>query len=67
MGRPVSVYLDVGRFEPLLDSNREMHRLLRDKGYPVTYRELNAGHNYTSWRNDLGAGLVALYGQPEHP
>jgi enterochelin esterase family protein len=67
VGRPVSVYLDVGRFEPLLDSNREMHRLLRDKGYPVTYRELNAGHNYTSWRNDLGAGLVALYGQPEHP
>jgi enterochelin esterase-like enzyme len=44
--------------QDLLQSNRKMHKLLEQKGYEVTYREYNGGHNYTSWRDDLWCGLV---------
>jgi enterochelin esterase-like enzyme len=37
----------------LLEDNRMMHALLQEKGYRVTYREANGGHNFTSWRDDV--------------
>ena len=60
--RPLKVWMDVGRFEWLLQTNQRMYDLLAARGYEVTYREFNGGHNYTSWRNDLWRGLEALYG-----
>ena len=54
---PLRIYLDCGRFDPLLDANRTMHELLKARGYEVAYREFNAGHNYPAWREDLPAGL----------
>lgn len=59
--RPLHIWLDVGRYEALLASNRHMAALLQERGYDVTYREYNAGHNYTAWRDDLWRGLEALY------
>jgi enterochelin esterase family protein len=59
--RPVRMWLDVGRYEWLLDSNRRTHALLQARGYDVTYREYSAGHNYTAWRDDLWRGLEALF------
>jgi enterochelin esterase family protein len=60
--RPV-IWMDVGRYEGLLKGNREMYDLLRERGYDVTYREYNAGHNHESWRNDVWRGLETLYGE----
>jgi enterochelin esterase-like enzyme len=54
-------YFDVGRMESILDVNRRAQVMLAAKGYPVTYREIEAGHNYTAWRDQLGAAYVALW------
>lgn len=59
--RPLRIWLDVGRYEALLDSNRRLAALLHSRGYDATYREYNAGHNYIAWRDDLWRGLEALF------
>jgi enterochelin esterase family protein len=58
---PIRVWMDVGEFESFLGANRQMHELLEERGYQVTYREYPGGHNYTSWRDDVWRGLEALY------
>ncbi|MBK9054342.1 MAG: esterase family protein [Chloroflexi bacterium] len=59
--RPLRLFMDVGQFEWLLEPNRRMHTLLRERGYTVAYREFAGGHNYPSWRNDLWRGLQWLF------
>jgi enterochelin esterase family protein len=61
--KPIKVWLDVGRFEWLLTSNRRMYHVLLRRGYDVTLREYPGEHNYTSWRDDLSYGLEALFGR----
>ncbi len=58
----LKVWLDVGRFEPLLSANQRLAEVLRAHEYAVTCREYNGGHNYTSWRNEMEQGLLALFG-----
>jgi enterochelin esterase family protein len=58
---PLRIYLDCGRFDPLLEANHMMREILQARGYDVTYREFNAGHNYPAWREDLAAGLGWLF------
>lgn len=58
---PLNIWMDAGAFEWLLEPNREMAALLREKGYPLTYHEYPGGHNYTCWRNDVALGLEALF------
>ena len=58
---PLRIWMDVGRYEWLLQSNREMHTLLQARGYDVTYNEYNAGHAYVAWRDDLVHGLQHLF------
>lgn len=60
--RPLTIWMDVGQFEWLLPTNRQMHDLLLVRGYAVTYREYPAGHNYYAWRDDVAAGLETLFG-----
>lgn len=57
----LDLWMNVGLFEHLLESNREMHRLLVEKGWNVAYREYQGGHNYTSWRNEIWRALEHLY------
>jgi enterochelin esterase-like enzyme len=57
----LNIYMDAGKMEWLLDGNRRMHALLVEKGYRVAYHEYSGGHNYTSWRNDVGRGLEMLF------
>jgi enterochelin esterase family protein len=59
--RPIRIWMDVGRFEWLLDGNRQMHAVLAGRGYDVAYREYNAAHNYPAWRDDLWRGLEHLF------
>jgi len=56
-----NIWMDVGRFEELLEDNRNMNALLEEKGYQVTYHEYSGAHNYTSWRDDLWRGLETLF------
>lgn len=60
--KPIEVWMDVGRYEWLLELNRRMHTLLKAKGYPVTYREYPGGHNYPSWREDVWRALETFFG-----
>jgi enterochelin esterase family protein len=59
--RPLTIWMDAGRFEFLLAQNRRMRALLLQMGYAVSYREYHGGHNYTSWRNDVWRGLEELF------
>jgi enterochelin esterase-like enzyme len=57
----IDLWMDTGRYEWLLESNRQMYELLKEKKYKVKYHEFSGGHNYTSWRNDIWRGLEALF------
>ena len=58
---PLRVYMDCGRFDPLLEANRMMKHLLESRGYEINYHEYNAGHNYPAWREQLATGLAWLF------
>jgi enterochelin esterase family protein len=62
--RPLKIWMDVGIYDlaGLLASNQRMQTMLNQMGYPLTYREYHAGHNYPAWRDDIWRGLEALYG-----
>jgi enterochelin esterase family protein len=55
------VWLDTGRYEWLLEPNREMAAVLRQNDYQMAYREFNAGHNFTAWRDNIVQGLLWLF------
>lgn len=57
----MDIWMDVGRYESLLENNRQMVGLLQDKKYRVNYHEFSGGHNFTSWRNALPLGLEHLF------
>jgi enterochelin esterase-like enzyme len=58
---PLKIWMDIGAYDFLLESNQRMTRALRRKGADVTYREYPGGHNYYAWRDDLAAGLEKLF------
>ncbi len=53
----IKIWMDTGKFDFLLEGNREMYALLKENIYRVTYREFSGGHNYTAWRDDVWQGL----------
>jgi enterochelin esterase family protein len=60
--RNLKIWMNVGTLEEgLLEDNRRMVALLREKEYNVTYREFSASHNYTAWRNDIWRGLEEMF------
>lgn len=59
--RNISIWMDVGKLDELLEDNRRMHVLLKKEGYQVTYREFTAGHCYTAWRDNIWRGLEAMF------
>jgi enterochelin esterase family protein len=62
--RDLNIWMDVGKFEELLEDNRNMYALLAKKGYQVTCREFAGAHNYTSWRDDIWRGLEEMFPFP---
>lgn len=52
-------YLDDGTLEGV-DDSRKVVKILRDKGYDITYVEGEAGHNWTAWRDRLADAFIAL-------
>ena len=59
--RPLTIWMNVGEYEFLLNTNRDMHQLLQKRGYTVTYQEYPAGHNYPAWVNEIAKGLMHLF------
>jgi glucoamylase len=59
--RPLKFYFDVGLLEPIWKVNRRVRVLLAGKGYPVVYRESAAGHNWTTWRDQLADALTGVW------
>jgi enterochelin esterase family protein len=61
---PTSVhfYLEVGRFESpsMIDNNRRLRDVLKEKGNHLIYQEYNSGHDHVNWRVSLGSGLRVL-------
>ncbi|HEY7983674.1 MAG TPA: alpha/beta hydrolase-fold protein [Ktedonobacterales bacterium] len=55
------IWMDVGRYEWLLEANRATHALLAACAFDVTYREYSGGHNYTAWREDVWRGLERCF------
>lgn len=63
------LYLEVGVLEAGVTNPVAEHRRLRDvldaKGYDTVYSEFPGGHDFFTWRNSLGDGLIALLGSKE--
>ena len=58
----MKIWMDAGYMDFLLEDNRRIQPILRERGYNVTYREAGGAHNYTSWRNNLGDALETMFG-----
>jgi glucoamylase len=52
-------YFDDGTLEGVEDSQKAVG-ILRKKGFDVVYKESEAGHNWTAWRDRLADALIAL-------
>jgi enterochelin esterase family protein len=66
--RPVEFYVEVGRYDTnlMLDRvglNRRFRDVLEAKGYRVTYREYNGGHDPVCWRGSFADAVLALTGR----
>jgi enterochelin esterase-like enzyme len=62
---PLRFFQEAGSLERrLLTKNRIFHGILLDRGYPVTYREYEGGHDYACWRGGIADGLIDLLGSP---
>jgi enterochelin esterase family protein len=63
---PAKFYFDVGLMETRggarsqLKTNRRLCDVLRQKGYEVTYREFNGGHDFPCWRANFAGALLGL-------
>ncbi|MGW4896250.1 enterochelin esterase [Kitasatospora sp. NPDC004240] len=58
---PARFFQEVGLQEwMLLPQNRRLRDVLTARGYDLTYREFNGGHDYACWRGGLADGLAHL-------
>jgi enterochelin esterase family protein len=60
----IPFHLTCGRGEENLANNRAMAATLHQHGFPVTFVETADAHNWTAWRDSLGAGLAKLLPGP---
>lgn len=55
------VHQSCGVFESLIQFNRALLPLMRERGLDVRYSEAQDGHNWIAWRDRLREGLTWLY------
>jgi enterochelin esterase-like enzyme len=58
---PFKLYIEFGNYEDLSNNGRALKETLRDKGYKFSYKEVNFGHNWAQWSDELAGGLVYLF------
>ena len=61
---PLKVFLSIGTRQDNTDAGRRLKRTLEDKGYPLTFREVPYGHNWTNWRPLLPDVLETFFKRP---
>jgi enterochelin esterase family protein len=59
--REIKIWMDIGRFDWLLEDNRRLQPLLKENGYDAAYREFSGGHNYTCWRDEVWRALEYFF------
>lgn len=59
-GAPVPTTMTCGRLEENLANNRSMAEALRAHGYPVTFAQIEGGHDWPAWRDALDPHLTSL-------
>ncbi|HEX8459681.1 MAG TPA: alpha/beta hydrolase-fold protein [Pyrinomonadaceae bacterium] len=70
---PLRFYIEAQRYDvglygaDILASSRHMRDVLRMKGYFVTHREFNGGHDGYTQRGTVAGGLMALLGDAVRP
>ncbi len=57
---PYKFYFDDGTLEGVEDS-RKVVKLLKEKGFDVTYVEGETGHNWTAWRDRLADAFLGVW------
>lgn len=60
--KPLRWYLSCGTMDWLLDVNRNIAEVLKQKNADVTYIERNAGHNWATWKDDFASALTFALG-----
>jgi len=59
---PFDIFLDVGKYEWLLNSNYEFFNQLRGKSNKkYLFHEFNAGHNYVAWQKEIPKSLSFIF------
>ncbi|MBM2622664.1 esterase family protein [Actinoplanes sp. LDG1-06] len=59
-GPAVPTTITCGRLEENLANNRSMAEALRGQGYPVTFAQIEGGHDWPAWRDALDPHLTSL-------
>ncbi|WP_250037289.1 alpha/beta hydrolase [Paractinoplanes maris] len=59
-GPGVPVTMTCGRLEENLANNRSMAEALRAQGYPLTFAQIEGGHDWPAWRDALDPHLTSL-------
>ncbi|MGG2065606.1 alpha/beta hydrolase [Bacillus sp. S14(2024)] len=59
---PLHIYMSAGELEnkPLLEANRRLSQVLKEKEYQITYVEFPGGHDELWWHKQFAQGLVSL-------
>ncbi|WP_020060378.1 alpha/beta hydrolase [Bacillus sp. 123MFChir2] len=59
---PLQIYMSAGQLEnkPLLEANRKLSQVLKEKEYQSTYVEFPGGHDVLWWHKQFAEGLVSL-------
>lgn len=67
--KAIDIYMNAGIFETnpafasILETNQDLYKILKYKGYNVEFEEVASGHDYLSWRVMLAKGLITLFNQ----
>ena len=59
--QPERIYISVGTYETVLENNRHLRDLLKEKDHEPGYRELPQGHTWTQLRETLPEALKHLW------
>ncbi|MBL4820248.1 MAG: esterase family protein, partial [Gammaproteobacteria bacterium] len=60
---PLKIFLSVGTIGDNTEAGRNLKDLLNFKGYDLTYREVNEGHDWDNWGPLLDDVLRTFYGE----
>lgn len=60
---PLKFFLSTGTVNDNEKETRRFKRILKRKGYPLKYKEVERGHNWSNWRPLLDDVLLYFYGR----